>query len=517
MNLPRCAGILLHPTSLPSRYGVGDFGPEAYRFADQLGAAGQTLWQVLPLGPVGNGNSPYQSFSAFAGEPLFISPELLVRDGLLAERDLDQAPDFPAGIVRYEAVRNWKLPLLEQAHRTFLATTKPSDRQLFDQFCADQSAWLEDYALFVSLRNAFGPDRNWTTWDQAIVRRSPAALARYRESLRQELDCQKFWQFLFYRQWEELRQYCTRRGIRVLGDIPIYVSQDSADVWAHPKQFLLDENSRPTVVSGVPPDYFSETGQLWGNPIYNWDEMVRSGFEWWIDRFRGTFRLYDAVRVDHFRGFEAFWQIPSGENTAINGKWVNAPGEKLFRAVIAELGPVEIVAENLGVITPEVEALREKFGFPGMAILQFAFTVDGSAASYRPHNLVRNVLAYTGTHDNDTTLGWWESRGGDTRSEDDVRKEKEFTMKYLGPGDEPMNWKMIRALQSSVARVVVIPIQDVLGLGNEARMNKPGVANGNWTWRMLPNAFTLRMQQQLREFATLYDRLSTVRQKCRAS
>jgi 4-alpha-glucanotransferase len=473
-----------------------------------MSEAGQTLWQVLPLGPIGTGNSPYQSFSAFAGDPLFISLEFLVRDGLLDGRDLVEAPQFPACCADYEAVREWKLPLLKKAFRNFSATATCGDGRLFDQFCADHTLWLEDYALFLALRNKFGQDRSWTDWEKDVVRRSPAALARHREQLHNEVECQKFWQFLFYSQWDALRQHCSKRGIRIMGDIPIYVSQDSADVWSHPKQFLLDADGHPTAVSGVPPDYFSETGQLWGNPIYNWEEMARSGFEWWINRFRGTFRLYDALRVDHFRGFEAFWEVPAKEKTAVKGKWVKAPGEKLFREVTAKLGQLEIIAENLGVITPEVEALREKFNFPGMAILQFAFGIEGNAASYRPHNLIRDVVAYTGTHDNDTTLGWWNSSGGDsTRTDEDIKREKEFTLKYLGPGPEPINWKMIRALQGSVARVVVIPMQDVLGLGNDARMNKPGVGSGNWAWRMLPGAFTTEMQERLREFATLYDRL----------
>ncbi len=505
MNLARCSGVLLHPTSLPSPYGVGDFGPEAYRFADQLAAAGQTLWQVLPLGPVGNGNSPYQSFSAFAGDPIFISLDVLVDEGLLSKGNLIDAPKFPDDSVNYEAVREWKTPLLKMAYSNFDDTDR---RRLFDQFCADHSAWLDDYALFVALQGQFGVDTNWTEWDKPLVRRNPAALAAAREQLHDHVACQKFSQFLFYSQWDALREHCAERGIKVMGDIPIYVSQNSADVWSHPKQFLLDTDGRPTAVSGVPPDYFSENGQLWGNPIYNWEEMERSGFEWWINRFRGTFRLYDLLRVDHFRGFEAFWQVPAGEETAKNGRWVKAPGEKLFRTVAAELGELEIVAENLGDITPEVEALREKFNFPGMAILQFAFGVEGNAASYRPHNLVRHVVAYTGTHDNDTTIGWWESSGGDsTRTDEDIRREKTFTLNYLGPGSEPINWKMIRVLQGSVAKWVVIPMQDILGLGGEARMNKPGVGNGNWGWRMFNGAFTTKIQEQMHELATLYERI----------
>lgn len=460
---------------------------------------------MLPLGPVGSGNSPYQSFSAFAGDPMFISLDFLARDGLLSEADLSHAPAFPGESLSYDQVRAWRMPLLTKAYEKF-ATSK--ERRAFDQFCADHASWLEDYALFMALRDKFGCEKSWTDWEPDVVRRNPAALARYRRELAGAVECHKFWQFTFYQHWDALRSHSSEAGVRIMGDIPIYVSQNSADVWSHPKQFLLDESGQPTAVSGVPPDYFSEDGQLWGNPIYNWEEMGRSGFEWWINRFRGTFRLFDVLRVDHFRGFEAFWEVPAEDKTAKNGKWVKAPGEKLFRAVAAELGELEIVAENLGDITPEVEELREKLNFPGMAILQFAFGIEGNAASYRPHNLIRRVVAYTGTHDNDTTLGWWNSSGGDsTRGDDDVQREKQFTEKYLGPGSEPMNWKMIRALQGSVAQLAVIPMQDVLGLGSEARMNRPGVANGNWEWRMKEGAFTQEMQERLLELATLYDRV----------
>jgi 4-alpha-glucanotransferase len=508
VNLPRCAGILLHVTSLPSRFGIGDFGPAAFRFIDQLAAAGQTLWQVLPLGPTGNFDSPYQSFSAFAGDPLMISPELLVEDGVLTETDLDEAPRLPHGTVDYDRVREWKLPLLMRAYRNFRDITHASASHLFGQFRADHDTWLDDYALFVALKGRFGLNHNWTSWDHDLVQRNPSALAKYREELADEIEYQQYCQFVFYRQWDALRRHCAVRGVRIMGDIPIYVAHDSADVWSHQQQFLLESNGKPKVISGVPPDYFSKTGQLWGNPIYNWKAMTQSGFEWWIERFRGAFRLYDVLRVDHFRGFEAFWEVSAKEETAINGKWVKAPGEKLFRAVNSALGDLEIVAENLGVITPEVEALRRKFKYPGMAILQFAFGIEGNSADYRPHNFERQTIAYTGTHDNDTAMGWWHSGGGDsTRTAEDIRREKEFTLQYLGPGDDPINWKMIRALQGSVAQAVVIPMQDVLGLGSESRMNRPGVAAGNWRWRMLPDEFTTDMQDRLLDLATLYERI----------
>jgi 4-alpha-glucanotransferase len=487
---------------------MGDFGPEAYRFAEQLEAAGQTLWQVLPLGPVGWGNSPYQSYSAFAGEVLLISPELLEEEGLIQKKQLQERPDVPAGKVDYAASRRWKMPLLRQAYQTFSRTASGECRHLFEQFCSSHGNWLDDYALFVVLKDTFGADKSWTDWEPGLAKRNAVALARMRDQYNDQIECQKYWQFLFYSQWDRLRAHCSEHGVKVMGDIPIYVAQESSDVWAHPRQFLLDMQGRPTVVSGVPPDYFSKTGQRWGNPIYNWKEMEQSAFHWWIDRFRGTFRLYDVVRVDHFRGFEAFWEVPAKEETAIKGHWVKAPGEKLFHAVHAELGPLEIVAEDLGDITAEVEDLRRKFNFPGMAILQFAFGIEGNATSYRPHNLEREIFAYTGTHDNDTVMGWWNSSGGDsTRSEEDIRKERNFTLSYLGPGDESMNWRLIRAYYGSVAHVVVVPMQDVLGLGTEARMNRPGVADGNWDWRMNACAFDPESQKKLREFAMLYDRI----------
>lgn len=508
MNLPRCSGILIHPTSLPSRFGLGDFGPEAHRFAEQLAAAGQTIWQVLPLGPVGTGNSPYQSYSAFAGEVLLISPELLVEEGVLEKKDIARIPEFPADKADFEAVRSWKMPLLAKAYTNFSKSGSPNLRHSFEQFCADHSVWLDDYALFVVLKQKFGADKSWTDWDTSLSKRNPAALAKLEAECRDEVQRQKYWQFIFYRQWDELRKHCTECGVKVMGDIPIYVSHESSDVWAHPRQFVLDNAGKPTVISGVPPDYFSKTGQRWGNPIYNWKEMEQTGFHWWIERFRGTFRLYDLLRVDHFRGFESYWEVPAAEDTAVNGKWVKAPGEKLFNAVTSELGQLEIVAEDLGDITPEVIELRKTFHFPGMAILQFAFGIEGNAANYRPHNLEREIIAYTGTHDNDTIMGWWNSDGGDsTRTDEDIRLEREFTESYLGPSSEPMNWRLMRSYYVSVAQVAIVPMQDVLGLGAEARMNRPGVAEGNWGWRMRPGAFSEEQQKKLHDMAALYDRI----------
>jgi 4-alpha-glucanotransferase len=508
VKLPRTSGILLHPTSLPSRFGIGDFGEEAFRFADQLKASGQGLWQMLPLGPPGSGDSPYQAFSAFAGSPLLISPELLVREGYLSGDDLSGAPPSSAEHVDFESVKTWKIPLLTKAYQNFGRRASAEQRRHFTAFCSEHKSWLEDYALFMALRQQFGFDRSWTAWDKELVKRDPAALKHHRRTLKEQMECQKFQQFEFYRQWDALRKYCNDCSILIMGDIPIYVSHESADVWAHPEQFCLDEEGKATEVSGVPPDYFSKTGQLWGNPIYRWAEMERSGFKWWIERFRGTFRLFDLVRLDHFRGFEAYWSVPATEETAINGRWINAPGAKLFRAAQKKLGELRVVAENLGDISPEVEQMRRQFGFPGMAVLQFGFGTDPQAATFRPHNFERELFAYTGTHDNDTVMGWWNSEGGDsTRTPEDVRKEKAIAQQYLGPSDEPINWKLIRMLFSSIARLAIVPLQDVLGLGSQARMNMPGLAIGNWAWRMGDQAFTRKHQERLRGLAEIYERV----------
>lgn len=462
---------------------------------------------MLPLGPAGYGNSPYALYSAFAGNPLLISPEVLVREGFLDEKDVDNSPEFPSEAVDYERVSEWKLPLLTKAYRAFDSKASRQRKREFQQFCSEHQSWLDDYALFIALKNHFGFDKNWTAWDKKLVQRDPATLDRWREKLAEDVAIQKYWQFEFYRQWNALRAQAKKHNVSIMGDIPIYVSHDSADVWAHPEQFCLDEDGCATAVAGVPPDYFSKTGQLWGNPIYRWDEMERSGFEWWIERFRSTFRLFDLVRLDHFRGFQAYWQVPASEETAVNGKWVEAPGAALFREAKKELGELQMVAENLGDITPEVEKLRADLGFPGMAVLQFAFGIDDQANSFLPYNYERHLFAYTGTHDNDTAMGWWNSTGGDsTRSDEDIRKEKDFALQYLGEGSEDMHWKLIRALYSSVARAAVVPMQDILGLGSETRMNKPGDGEGNWTWRLHSGAFSPAIQSRLKQLARVYGR-----------
>jgi len=508
MRFPRSGGILLHPTSLPSRFGIGDLGPEAYRFADFLAEAGLRLWQVLPLGPTGYGDSPYQCFSAFAGNPLLVSLERLAEDGLLDACDLEDSPEFAEGFVDYGAVIRWKLPLLKKAHENFQARAGAALREEFEAFCRTEAGWLDDYALFMAAKHAHGGESIWTRWEPDLAARRPDAVNHWRAECASEIERHKFAQFLFFRQWEALRVYCGERGIRMMGDIPIYVAHDSADVWAHPELFQLNRNGDPTVVAGVPPDYFSSTGQLWGNPIYRWDTLERSGFAWWIERFRHVLRLVDIVRLDHFRSFEAYWEVPAGETTAVNGRWVKGPGASLFEALEKALGELPIVAENLGVITPEVEALRERFGFPGMSILQFAFGNDPQAPDFQPHNYPRDRVAYTGTHDNDTTAGWWASTGeGDsTRTPEEVRQEKARAMEYLNTDGSEMHWVFIRTLMASAADTVLFPLQDVLGLGSEARMNRPAKESGNWRWRFRREALSAELAARLKRLTELYGR-----------
>jgi len=508
VKLPRMSGILLHCTSLPGRFGIGDFGPCAYEFADFLLAAGQKLWQVLPLNPTGYGDSPYQCFSAFAGNPLLLSLECLRDQGLLQELDLAQAPPFPADPIDFGATIQFKRAVLLRAAQAFFADASSADRAAFDHFCESASSWLDDFALFMALKEAHN-GAAWTTWDAKIRRRVPRAVSEWTLRLAPQLNAIKYWQFEFFRQWEELKGYCRQRDIRIMGDIPIYVAHDSADVWARPELFYLDDRGNPTVVSGVPPDYFSATGQLWGNPIYRWDVLEADGFRWWIERFRASLVLFDLVRLDHFRGFESYWEVPGGEPTAIHGRWVKTPGDRLLSALQNEFGELPIVAENLGVITPPVEALRQKFGLPGMSILQFAFGADPQGPSFRPHNYTSDLVAYTGGHDNDTAVGWWSSSGAadSTRTPEDVRKEHELARAYLNFHDDAeINWIMMRAVEASVADVVIVPLQDVLGLGSSARMNLPGTVSGNWKWRYRPGALSPELSGRLRSLAALYDR-----------
>jgi 4-alpha-glucanotransferase len=507
MRFARSSGVLLHPTSLPGPFGAGDLGPEAFSFIEFLSEAGQKIWQVLPLNPTGYGDSPYQCFSAFAGNPLLISLEKLAEQGLLSRADLASAPDFPATSIDYGAVIAFRFAMLRKAASRFFASLAGTRMAEYEAFRAGNAAWLADYALFMAAKDAHGGIA-WTGWEPALAAREPEALQRWRERLSAEIAAYEFWQFEFFTQWGALRAACNARGIRIMGDVPIYVAHDSADVWTARQFFCLDELGNPLKVSGVPPDYFSATGQLWGNPTYRWDRLRQDGFRWWIARVRGVMRLFDLVRIDHFRGFEAFFEIPACETTAVNGVWIKAPGAELFDTLVREFGDLPIVAENLGNITPEVEAIRRRFDFPGMAILQFAFGTDPQGPNFRPHNYERNLVAYTGGHDNDTTVGWWESGVADsTRSEEDLQREHEFASAYLDLHEgEPIQWAMIRALMASVADTVLIPMQDVLGLGSTARMNLPGRMSGNWKWRYEREQLRPEMAKRLRTLTKLYER-----------
>ena len=511
MKFARSSGILLHPTSLPGRPGVGDLGAEAYRFADFLVRAGQRIWQVLPLGPTGYGDSPYQCFSAFAGNPLLVSLEKLVEEGDLTSDDLAvNLPHFPTRQVDFGCVIRYKLPLLKRAAENFRARASAARREEYETFCGQNASWLENYALFMALKEAHGGEAVWNQWERDVAARQPNALARWKERLAGATEIQKYAQYQFFKQWLVLKAYCHSRGIQVMGDIPIFVAHDSADVWAHPELFRLDAEGNPSVKAGVPPDYFSATGQLWGNPLYCWDAMAETGYAWWIDRFRSALKLVNIIRLDHFRGFESYWEVPGGEETAINGRWVKAPGGEMLEAVQKALGDLPIVAETLGVITPEVVALRDRLGFPGMGILQFAFGADPQAPEFKPHNYRRHFVAYTGTHDNDTTVGWWTGSGaGDsTRTLEDVRAEREFALKYLGTDGREINWSFIRCLLASVADTVITPLQDVLGLGSEARMNVPAARSGSWRWRFTADQLTPEIGERLRELTVIYDRFA---------
>ncbi|MFB2920795.1 MULTISPECIES: 4-alpha-glucanotransferase [Aerosakkonema] len=497
MPFPRSSGILLHPTSLPSRFGIGDLGMEAYRFVDFLADSKQRYWQILPLGPTGYGNSPYMCFSALAGNPLLISPEKLRDEGMLSEEDFWGLPEFPADKVDYEQVIKTKIPLLRKACENFKTRVSEFHQKEFTAFCHSKAYWLDDYALFMTFLDAH-EGASWHTWEPELAKRDLATMDRLGRQLNAEIIFHKYVQYEFFRQWSELKRYANMRGIEIIGDIPIYVAHNSADVWAHSENFCLDEETgEPALMAGVPPDYFSETGQLWGNPVYDWDKLQKDNFHWWLQRFQSMLDYVDIIRIDHFRGFESFWVVEKGEETAINGEWVEAPGAALFELVREKLGRLPIVAEDLGVITPEVEALRDKFEFPGMKILQFAFG-SGTDNPYLPFNYDRNCVAYTGTHDNDTSLGWFHHLS---------EEEKNNILKYLGStSDKGIHWDLIRVVFNSVANQAIIPLQDILGLGSEARMNKPGVGEGNWEWRYRSEALRWEDREFLKTLTEIYGR-----------
>lgn len=496
MKLERSAGILLHPTSLPGAYGIGDLGPEAYRWIDFLVESGNSLWQVLPLGPTGYGDSPYQSFSSFAGNPYLVSPELLVRENLLTLEDLANHPDFPLAAVDYGAIIPWKLGVLDKAFDRFQAGNFPEIQAELEDFSAANSFWLDDFALFMALKESHG-GQPWPTWEPALRSHDRQALEALRQDQAIAVQRQVFRQFLFFRQWTALRLYAGERGMRIIGDMPIFVAHDSADVWSHPELFYLDDSGNPTVVAGVPPDYYSPTGQLWGNPLYRWTVHAQTGYSWWLARLRKVLEMVDYIRLDHFRGFGGYWEVPAGLPTAEKGRWVRGPGEAFFTAIESALGELPLIAEDLGEISPDVVALREKFNFPGMKVMQFAFLNSDPNDQFMPHNYVRNCVAYTGTHDNDTTLGWFKTTPA---------KEREFGLKYLGRDGSDIVWDMIRAVWSSVAVFALAPMQDILTLDTQARMNFPGKPSGNWTWRMPPWATEVALKSRLPAFNFLYGR-----------
>ena len=497
MPFERSAGILLHPTSLPSASGIGDFGPEAYAFVDFLGQARQGLWQILPLSPPGLGNSPYSAISAFAGNPLLISLERLAERGWLG-KDRVPRPKFQSRI-DFDEVKAAKLPLLRQAAQHFLDGMN-GDRRRFEEFKRDTAWWLEDFVLFEVMRDVH-KGATWSTWPKELARREPQGLHKFGLQYQRELEVERVIQFAFFEQWRALRQYCGKQGIKIIGDVAIFVNYDSADVWRNPDLFYLDGNLQPTFVAGVPPDAFSVTGQRWGNPLYRWDMIESQGYDWWIKRMSWTLQACDIVRLDHFRGFESYWEIPASEPTAVNGRWVSGPKEGLFNALSARLGDLPFIAEDLGLITPEVHDLRERLGIPGMKVLQFGFG-DPGAHIYLPHMFEPNCVVYTGTHDNDTTVGWWKSSA--------TKEEKQYAAAYMGDVKDGMHWAFIRAAFASVAKLAVVPLQDVLGLDSDTRMNIPSRMDGNWGWRYDPKALRPEVAEKLAALTVVCDRTPSV-------
>ncbi len=494
----RRSGILLPIFSLPSPFGIGDMGPEAYRFADFLCQTRQGFWQILPLHPTdpAHGNSPYQGISAFAGSRLLISPELLLRDGLLSEPDLQPIPDFPQQEVDYLSVIAYKDRLFHQAYENF---QNSSLRHEYEGFCSEHSGWLDDFALFVAIKEHF-QGIHWEDWPAEVRERQPGLLATLKKKHYDRIEKEKFLQYIFFKQWLSLKQYCNEKGIRFFGDIPIYVVHDSVEVWKDPEIFNLDEQKLPISVAGVPPDYFSETGQLWGNPVYRWDALKERGYDWWIRRMEHNLKIFDLVRIDHFRGFVAYWEVQAGEETAINGKWVPGPADDFFTALLNRFSDLPIIAEDLGTITPDVKQLMQRFGFPGMKILLFAFGEDLPTNPYVPHNHVENCIVYTGTHDNNTVRGWFEN---EVTPEDKKRMQA-----YLGRkiSTQEIHWEFVRLAMMSVAALIILPIQDILGLGEEARMNLPATGNGNWKWRLSAERVTPELTENLLEMTELYGR-----------
>lgn len=491
----RSSGVIMHISSLPGKYGIGTFGEEAYKFGDFLKEAGQKYWQILPLGPTSFGDSPYQSFSAFAGNPYFIDFDLLRKDGLLEKEDYESV-DFGNNEedIDYGIIFQNKMKVLRKAYEN----SKSKNIKELKLFVEEEDAWLDDYALYMSVKNSFDL-RSWQTWDEDIRLRSPKAIAKYKEELKDDINYWKFLQFEFFKQWTSLKEYVNALGIEIIGDMPIYVSEDSADVWANPDAFMLDkETLRPLKVAGCPPDIFSATGQLWGNPIYDWNHMEKNHYKWWIDRIRQSFKIYDVLRIDHFKGFESYWSIPYGDKTAENGEWVKGPGIKVFNAIKEALGDVNIIAEDLGTLTEETIKLRNDTGYPGMKILTFAFDSDHNNP-FLPHNYDKNFIVYTGTHDNDTVRGWMEKTG--------EKEHVEKAIEYLKlTKEEGYSWGFIRSAWSSVADIAIAQMQDFLDLGNSARMNLPSTLGINWRWRMKAGAYDDKLAKRMKEMTKIYGR-----------
>jgi len=493
--LERNSGIILHITSLPGLEGIGTLGKEAFRFVDFLNETEQKLWQILPLGPVGYGNSPYQCYSAFAGNPLLIDLHLLVEDGLLADNDLNQRPKFSSGNVEFEKVESWKYSLLQKAFEKFQQEKPENLEGEYHLFLKEHTWWLHDYALFMAAKKHF-QHVHWTDWEHDLKFRKKKALRKYSELLSEEIEFHKFLQFLFFRQWFRLKEYARLKKVQIFGDMPLYVSGNSADVWTNTELFMLDENLSPTQAGGVPPDYFSETGQLWGNPVFNWERLEQRDFDWWMARLHFNVHLFDKVRIDHFRGLESFWSVPAGEKTAINGQWLPAKGYQVLRKFKEQVDYLPLIAEDLGVITPEVEQLRDEFKLPGMKVLQFAFG-SNPANEHLPHNYLPKFIAYTGTHDNDTTLGWLRSLKGE---------ERKRVRWYLGRPGKRAQKKAIEWIWASSAQSALMPMQDLLQMGTKARLNTPGTASGNWEWRFSWRKLRTKHRKFLREITLKYNR-----------
>jgi 4-alpha-glucanotransferase len=497
MRFKRSSGILLHPTSLPGPYGNGELGPQAYRWVDFIAEAGFGLWQVLPLGHTGYADSPYQCFSAFAGNPYLISLETLLAEGILLPEDVADKPEFPDEKVDYGAIYFWKFKVLDRAYERFQQAASPALRAELAQFEIKHADWLPDFALFMALKDAH-QGAPWHTWAPSLRSRQPAALETARQKYADSIQKQIFRQFYFFRHWLKLRQYVHSKGIKIVGDIPIFVAHDSADVWQHPELFFLDIAGKPTVQAGVPPDYFSPTGQLWGNPLYRWDVHKQSGYAWWIKRMSAVLDLVDIIRLDHFRGFAGYWEVPGKALTAAKGRWVPGPGADFFNALNAALGNLPIIAEDLGDISPDVFELRDQFELPGMKVILFGF-MGNPSDTFLPHNYPPNMVVYTGTHDNDTVLGWYKRVD---------ESEREFFRRYMHRDGSDVSWDLIRAVWMSVCVFALAPMQDFLGLDNTARMNYPGQPSGNWTWRMRADALTPALQKRMREINYVYDRLN---------